>query len=273
MSGTLRGASAESQAALVEGVNAAIDNGGDGNRIAEDLFAVAQLLSTQASMRRILTDPSRPGEAKAQLVRQLLGGKVDDAAVELVAWAVSRRWAGTRDLGDALEHLGVIAVVKAADASGEGDRLEEELFAFGQLVTSNPELRDALSDPARSGEDKLELLRGLLEGKVTGGALRLAQQSSSGRHRTVTVALEEYQKVAAAHRHRLIARVTVAKPLGDAESRRLAEALTRQYARPVHLNTVVDPDVLGGIRVEVGDDVIDGTVANRLDDARRRLAG
>ncbi len=273
MSGTMRGASAESQEALVGGVDAAIDNGGDGNRIADDLFGVSRLLATQPSLRRILTDPSRPGDDKGQLVRQLFGGKVDDASVELLAWAVSRRWAATRDLGDALEHLGVIAVVKAADRDGEADRLEEELFVFSQAVNDSPELRDALSDPARSGEDKQQLLHGLLEGKVTAGTMRLAQQSTAGSHRTVTVALDEYQKIAAAHRHRLVAMVTVARPLGDDESRRLADALGRQYDRPVHINTVVDPDVIGGIRVEIGDDVIDGTVVNRLDEARRRLAG
>jgi F-type H+-transporting ATPase subunit delta len=41
----------------------------------------------------------------------------------------------------------------------------------------------------------------------------------------------------------------------------------------VHLNVVVDPEVIGGIRVEIGDDVIDGTVSSRLDDAGRKLAG
>ena len=273
MRSSMRGASAESQEVLVGGLAAAIDNGGDGNRIADDLFGVAQLLATQPSLRRVLTDLSRPADDKAGLVRQVFGGKLDDASLELLAWAVSRRWAGTRDLGYALEHLGVIAVVMAADRADEADRLEGELFAFGQLVNDSPELRDALSDPARSDADKGDLLRGLLEGKVTSGTMRLARQSTSGSHRTVTVALEQYQKLAAAHRRRLVAKVTVAQPLGDGESRRLAEALQRQYDRPVHLNLVVDPDVIGGVRVEIGDDVIDGTVASRLDEARRRLAG
>jgi len=72
---------------------------------------------------------------------------------------------------------------------------------------------------------------------------------------------------------RLVATVRVAHELGDADSQRLQGALARQYDRPVHLNVVVDPDVVGGVKVEIGDDVIDGTVASRLDDARRRLAG
>ena len=70
-----------------------------------------------------------------------------------------------------------------------------------------------------------------------------------------------------------VATVRVAAPAVRGRAPRLAAALTRQYGREVHLNVVVDPELIGGIRVEIGDDVIDGTVVNRLDEARRRLAG
>ena len=94
-----------------------------------------------------------------------------------------------------------------------------------------------------------------------------------GKHRTVVAAVEEYQRIAAAHRNRLVATVRVARELSDQDAQRLSGVLARQYDRPVHLNVVVDPEVIGGIRVEIGDDVIDGTVSSRLDEARRRLAG
>ena len=150
--------------------------------------------------------------------------------MDLVAQAVGRRWAATRDLGDALEHLGVIAVVRAAEGAGQADALEDQLFAFERLVTDNPELRDP-------------------------------------------VAVEAFQRITSAYRSRLVAEVRVARELSDADAQRLAGSLARQYGRPVHLNVVVDPEVLGGIRVEIGDDVIDGTVASRLEEARRKLAG
>jgi F-type H+-transporting ATPase subunit delta len=273
MAGSFRGASAESQELLYEQLGTAVGGGADGNRVADDLFGVAQLLESEPRLRRILTDVSTDPEAKAGLVRQLFGGKLDDASVEIVAVAAKQRWAGTRDLGFALERVGVVSVVRAAERNGEADALEDELFAFGRLVSGNPELRDALSDPARSTQDKARLLEGLLSGRVTQGTLRLAKQATSGSHRTVAVAVEDYQKVAAAHRNRLVALVHVAKPLGEGETDRLRSALSRQYGRDVHLNVLVDPSVIGGVRVEVGDDVIDGTVASRLDDARRRLAG
>ncbi len=269
----MRGASAESLAALTDALAAALDGGADGMRVADDLFAVSGLLRGQPSLRRLLTDVSVDADAKGRLVHQILDAKLDPASVDLVAQAAGRRWAATRDLGDALEQLGVVAVVDASDRAGQGDALEEELFGYGQLVSGTPQLRDALSDPSRSVSDRADLVRTLLEGKVTPGTLRLAGQSVSGSHRTVAVAVGAFSRIAAAHRRRLVGVVRVARPLTDSDRQRLAAVLSRQYSRPVHLNEVVEPGLLGGIRVEIGDDVIDGSVASRLDDARRRLAG
>ena len=269
----MRGASAESLAVLTDALRGAVDGGSDAARMASDLFGVADILRREPGLRRIATDVSVTAEAKAGLVRQVFGSSLDSASLDLVATAAGRRWAATRDLADALEQLGVVAVVRSAEQSGQADALEDELFSFERLVSGSPELRDALSDPGRSVEDKRALLRGLLEGKATPATVRLAEQAVAGSHRTVAVALEEYQKVAAAHRNRLVATVRVARELGEQGEQRLAGVLARQYDRPVHLNVVVDPEVIGGIRVEIGDDVIDGTVVSRLDDARRRLAG
>ena len=269
----MRGASAESLETLTEALGAAVEGGADPARVADDLFAVAEVLVREPSLRRVATDTSVAAEAKSGLVRQLFSNQLDGASLELVAKAAGLRWASTRDLGDALEYLGVIAVVKGADKAGHSDALEDELFGFGRLVVDNPELRDALSDPARSNQDKRALLRALLEGRATSAAIRLAEQSVAGMHRTVSVAIAEYQKVAAHHRNRLVATVRVARELGDGDRQRLEGALSAQYGRPVHLNMLVDPEVIGGMKVEIGDDVIDGTVASRLDDARRRLAG
>jgi len=269
----MRGASAESLATLTEALAAAVEEGADPSRVADDLFGVSHILRREPGLRRVATDVSLVPAAKSDLIRKIFGEQLHEASLDLVAQAAGRRWASTRDLSDALEHLGVIAVVRAADAQGEADALEDQLFGVEQLVSRNPGLRDALSDPARSVGDKRALLRGLLEGKATGQTIRLAEQSVAGTHRTVAVALAEYKLVAARHRNRLVGTVRVARELGGPDAQRLETALAQQYARPVHLNVVVDPDVIGGMKVEIGDDVIDGTVASRLDEARRRLAG
>lgn len=283
----MRGASADSLAALTDElgqtrgllsrlaarVTGDEGDGSDGGRTADDLFGAAAVLRREPALRRTLTDGSMPAEPKAGLARDVFSGSLSSGSVDLLASAVSRSWTAPRDLADALEHLGVVAVVKGAEQRHEADALESELFAFGRIVADNSDLRDSLSNPARSVEDKQALVGGLLEGRATSATVRLAQQSVTGTYRTVALAVEDYQKIAAEHRERLVATVRVAHELSESDERRLAEALAGQYGRPVHLNTLVDRDVIGGMRVEIGDDVIDGTVSNRLDEARRRLAG
>ena len=266
-----RGASADAVAALIEEFEAAAPSSESAAQVADDLFSAAATLRSEAALRRFATDASIPAEAKSGLVNEVFGGKVHQVTQDLLASAVSRRWVAGRDLADALEHLGVVAYVKAAGS--ETERLADELFAFAQAVKDAPDLRDALADPVRSGADKRRLIANLLDGKALAATVALAGQSISGSHRTVAVALTEYQKVVADVQAQGVATVRVARPLADAEVDRLTALLTAQYGRPVHLNLLVDPSVLGGIRVEIGDDVIDGTVSSRLDDARRRLVG
>ncbi len=262
----VRGASAEALATL----SRELDGAGDAGAAGPDLFSVAAVLRSEPALRRVATDVSVASEAKAGLVEQIFTGKVGGTALGLVKTAVSQRWTASRDLADVLEHLGVVATVKSAGSDAE--RLADELFAFGQAVNDSPELAAALSDPARSDEDKRGLVRGLLEGKALPATIALAEQALAGTHRTVAVALQQYQQVAAEVHGQGVATASVAQPLSDADRQRLQQALSRQYGREVHLNVVIDPEVIGGIRVEIGDDVIDGTVSSRLDDARRKLA-
>lgn len=263
---SFRGASADAYAAAQDALG-----GSDPARTGTDLFQIANLFRSEPSLRRVVTDVSAAPEAKTGLVRSLLEGKVDADALAVAEKAVAQRWTATRDLADGLEQLGVVSVVRSAGE--DAGRVEDELFAFGRLVQGNHELRDALSDPSRTAQDKQALVRDLLGAKALPATVALSEQALAGSYRTVTVALEAYQKVAADVRGERVATVRVARPLNDRDRQRLHDALSRQYDRPVHLNVVVDPEVIGGIRVEIGDDVIDGTVSSRLDQAARQLAG
>ncbi len=266
----LRGASADALAALLDEFEGRLSGGADAVRVGGDLFMVAQLLRSEPGLRRIATDVSVEAPAKQELVRQLLTGKVDPVVLDLVSSAVGRRWTLTRDLADVIERLGEVSTVKSAGA--DSSRLSEELFEVQQLVAQNPELRDALSDANRSTDDKAALVRSLLEGKALSATVTLVQQSLAGTYRTVGVALSSYQKVAAEVAGKSAATVRVAHALSATDRQRLADVLTTQYGRAIHLNVIVDPEVVGGISVEIDDDVIDGTIAGRLDDARRKLA-
>jgi F-type H+-transporting ATPase subunit delta len=267
----LRGASAEALAALTEQLDGVSSTASSAATLGAELYTVSRLLRAEAAVRRFATDGSLPAEAKQGMVQEVFSGKVGDTTLQLLTEAVGRRWTLSRDLPDVLERLSEIAVVRSAGA--KAGRLTDELFELAGIVDGNPPLRSALSDPARSVEDKSAMLDTLLEGKALPATVTLAKQSLGGTYRTMTGALATYREVAAQVQGEAVATVHVAQPLDAADLKRLADILGSQYDTTVHLNVVVDPDVLGGVRVEIGDEVIDGSIASRLDDARRRLVG
>lgn len=269
----MRGSSAESYELLGQQLAEAVEQGADADRLADDLFATVSVLRSQVALRRAATDPTTPSQARSDLLRGLFEKHLDGPATDLVAASGAMRWAMGTDLVVTLERLGVVAVARAADRRGEADRLEGELFGFGQVIADHPELREALTDRVRSAEDKQALLRQLLEGKATAGTVKLAEQAILSDHSTVRQAFDEFARVATESRGRIVAVVKVARPLEEGTQTRLRDVLTRQYGKPVHLDIVVDPSTLGGLQVEVGNDLIDGTIASRLHDARRRIAG
>ncbi len=269
----MRGVSRASLAEAKEQLAAAIAGGADPGQLGDELFAVTGLLDAEAGLRRMLSDPARDGQAKAALVDDLLGSRIAPATLELVRTLVSARWSEPADLADAAEQLAALAIIEVADRQGKLDDLEDELFRFGRVVNAHPELRYALSGPFVPAERKRELLDALLAGKVTEPTLRLVTQAAvQARGRSLDKSLEEYARLAAERRERLVAEVHVAIALTAAQRRRLAAALAASYGHDVHLNIVLDPRVIGGLSVQISGELIDGSMASRLAGLRRRLA-
>jgi F-type H+-transporting ATPase subunit delta len=247
--------------------------GVDGLAVAEDLFSVTGLLDREISLRRVLSDPSAAGDRKVELARSLLGGQIGDAAFDLFTGLVRSRWSRPRDLPDAVEILAVQSAVAAAEREGYLDEFEDNLFRFGRIVAGDASLRGVLVDRTVSAERKRELVRSLVEGKTRPITQRLITQVvTQPRGRSLERGLEEYAAHAAARRQRVVGVVRSAVPLTDEQKTRLQAALRRIYGRDVSTNVIVDPEVTGGISVQVGDEIIDGTVLSKLDEARRRLA-
>ena len=230
-------------------------------------------LDTAPTLRRILTDPSTDDAAKEGLARQIFGDKVAASTLDIVAGAVKARWSSGRDLGDALEQGGVAAHVAGSDKAGELDDLEDELFRFGRVVAGDDELRGVLTDRTVPVAPKQALVETLLRDEATAPATALARQAVAARTHGFEVNLAEFGDIAAQRRERLLATVRAAYDVNDEQKLRLAAALGQQYGREVHLNVIVDPSVIGGISVSIGDEIIDGTVSSKLEDARRRIAG
>jgi F-type H+-transporting ATPase subunit delta len=269
----MRGTSRDSLARAEERVEPLL-GAVDGVALGEELFAVARLLDSSAALRRALTDPSADPQAKAGLAGRLLTGKTSSETSELVSGLARDRWSEARDLADAVEQVGVVAVLGSAERDGALDAVEDELFRFGRMVEGDRGLASALSDRALPTERKAGLVNRLLEGKVQRHTLALARQAAAHpRGRSLTAVLDAVGKKAAQRRQRLVASVTAALPLTAQQRERLAQVLQRVYGRTMWLNVDVDPEVIGGLRIQVGDEVIDASVLNRLDEARRRLAG
>ena len=236
---------------------------------------MSRLFRGEPGLRRFATDASLPAEAKQGMVQQVFKGRRRRADARRCSTdAVGRRWTLSRDLPDVLERLSEIARGPLGRRQGRPGRPTSCSRCPG-IVDGNPELRDALSDPGALGRRQ-------------GGAARLAARRQGARRprsrwpsrrspaptARSTAALATYRRVAAETQGETVATVRVARPLAAADQQRLRRRCSSsQYDTHVHLNVVVDPEVLGGLRVEIGDEVIDGTIASRLDDARRRLAG
>lgn len=234
-----------------------------------ELFAVADALEASPTLRRAVTDPGTPEGARKALVHGLFDGKISGPAADLVADGAARRWSGGRTFAAALERQGVRAQLIISDRAGDLDETEDELFRFARVVDSNAELRNLLGDRAVPATDRESLIASLIEGRTTPSTQVLAKRAVAGRERSVGYALDSYVTLAAQQKDRVIATVRVAQPLSDEQRDRLRESLRRQTGREVALQEIVEKQLLGGARVELGNEVIEGTVAGRLHEARR----
>ena len=237
----MRGASRASYASVREQL--ASGTSGD------ELFAVTGLLDAEHGLRRALSDPGKPAAEKAAVTHQLLRGKVSSATENLTAAATEQRWGSPSDLSDAVEELAIEATVAGAGGKQQLDDLEDDLFRFSRLVAD------------------------LLRSKVSPVALTLISQLvAHPRGRSLTASLDLAAGIIAKRREQLIAVVRSAGPLSDAQQQRLARALEAAYGHEIHLNVVIDPAVMGGISIQIGDELIDGTAASQLAAVRRKLA-
>ena len=241
---------------------------------ADDLFGAADLLDQQVRLRRVLTDDTREPASRVDLVRGLLASRIHPLALGLLEQVVGARWAHPRDLTDTVEDLAVELLAGAADREGHLDEVEDELFRFSRLVVANHELRAALTDPGLPAERKDGVITQLLGARVAAPTMTLIRRAvAHPRLPSVESVLDHYAEIVARRRARLLVRVRSAVALTAAQQHRLRERLAAMYARDVSLNAEVDPRVIGGVAVQVGDEVLDGTIASRLDGARQRLAG
>ncbi|MBM3656373.1 MAG: F0F1 ATP synthase subunit delta [Actinobacteria bacterium] len=239
-----------------------------------DIFAIVQVLDSSAALRRGLTDPARDKEDKSALVQTLLKNKFSGAAIELLQELTKMRWSSPADFSNVLEQLAIETETSAANMVEELDRLEEEIFVLSRIIASNSELRQSLSSPIFSPAAKQSLITSLIRGKVSASTSRLLNHIASGlRGRNIESTMSYYQAAIAARRERLVAFVRIAVPISVTQRKKLESVLAEKIGQPVRVNLEIDKAVLGGVSIRFGDELIDATIASRIADVGRALAG
>ena len=240
--------------------------------VAEELFSVADAIDSSNQLVRLLSDSGRPAEVKESAVRSLLGGRVGALTLEATLDVVRHRWSEQEDILDALELLGVAALLDQAQREGNLEPVESELFQVSRLIDQSPDLNSALDgsreDPAQRGAIIARLLEGRSDRLTSALAARaVGRRTESKPARRVA----EFALFASERRRRSFASVASAVPLSETQQARLGSVLAEIYGREIQINLQVDPDVVGGLRIQVGDDLYDATVLARLTRARQRL--
>lgn len=239
--------------------------------VAEEIFAVVDVLDSSAGLRRAFTDPASSAEARAALGERIFGSKVSPDAQWVLGQALGLRWRNGQCLSDALERQGVRTVLRAAQQAGRLDAVIADLSGFNSTVREHDALREALRDTSFGLAERRSLVDRITGGKVSEFSGILLTRAVGARERTYRLTLDRYLRLAADLRARQIARVTVARPLTPAQEARLRSVLAAEAGTEIDLQIELDPSVLGGIRVQFGNDRIESTVAARLDDVHRQL--
>ena len=249
------------------------DTGEDAWRIGNELFTITRALDDNAALERALTDPSRPEADKVAVLDTLFGGKAHPMTMEIMTDLVDRRWSRASDIANAVEDFGVDAMMYYADATGVTAKVAVELAELHSALINLPVVRSKLYDASATSEARVKLFRELFEGKgLNRVTMRLAEHATCNLRRrryleTIQWLINKFSR----HMGESMVTVTTAAPLSDEQVRRLIAVYTAKTGHPVHINSVVDPTVLGGMRIQVGDEVTDNTVVAQLQNLHRTV--
>ncbi|MDO4252592.1 MAG: F0F1 ATP synthase subunit delta [Rothia sp. (in: high G+C Gram-positive bacteria)] len=246
------------------------------DRLATELFAVVDVLDADGGLRRALTDPARPEQAREGIVRALFGGKILESTTNVVSAAAAARWSAERDLADALETAAVVALAVSAESRAGIAGLEtviNELLTFVNSVNSSAQAQIALTDDRASAQAKKKLAL-VLAGQPSSpeGRLLIERVSQAPRGLTPARLADSFVEIIVKRQNRSIARVTTARALTEAHIEQLRAGLSKAYGRELKLDITVDPSLIGGLRVQVGDEIMDASVQTRIADLNRSIA-
>ncbi len=245
----------------------------DAWRIGNELFTITKVLDDSIQLERALTDPSRPVADKVAVLKELLGDNAHPMTMEIMTDLVSRRWSRARDIANAVEDFGVDAMMYYADATDATLQVSIELSELHSALLNLPVVRAKLYDYQATSEARVKLFREVFSGKTLNKVtMRLAEHATCNLRRrryleTIQWLINKFSR----HMGESMVTVTTATPLKKEQIKRLVEVYSAKVGRRVHINSVVDPTVLGGMRIQVGDEVTDNTVVAQLQNLHRKV--
>lgn len=241
--------------------------------LADELVAVVSLLIAEPGLTRHFAEQTDDFDAKIRLVDRLLSDKVGEHAAKVTRAAVSQRWSAEADLIDGIEYTARLALLTRAEVEDQVDEVEDQLFRFGRVLDAEPRLTALLSDYTTPAEGRMALLNKVIDGSgiADTAAALLSQTIGHLRGERADEAVVDLAELAVVRRGEVVAHVNAAADLTDTQRSRLVELLTRIYGHPVAVQLNVDPELLGGLSIAVGDEVIDGSIASRLAAAQTQL--
>lgn len=245
----------------------------DAWRIGNELFTITKVLDDSIQLERALTDPSRPVADKVAVLKELLGDNAHPMTMEIMTDLVSRRWSRARDIANAVEDFGVDAMMYYADATDATLQVSIELSELHSALLNLPVVRAKLYDYQATSEARVKLFREVFSGKTLNKVtMGLAEHATCNLRRrryleTIQWLINKFSR----HMGESMVTVTTATPLKKEQIKRLVEVYSAKVGRQVHINSVVDPTVLGGMRIQVGDEVTDNTVVAQLQNLHRKV--
>lgn len=235
----------------------------------EQLLSAQRDIAGSKQLLALLADPSIERSEKAGLIGSIFSS-LEPAAARLLGALAAARWSSSAQLLDGIEELGIRTIARSA----KGADIESELFAFGRAVTSDPELELAVGSKLGDSSAKAALVSTLLGKKASPETVAIVRHLvQSARGRRIGTLLSTAAGFVTDEAGALVATVTAAAPISAAQQSALVKTLAARYGREPRINLVIDPAIIGGLRVQIGDDVIDGTVASRIADLKLQLAG
>ena len=245
----------------------------DAWRIGNELFSVTNVLDRNIRLERALTDPSRPVEDKVALLNKLVGDQAHEMTMEILTDLVGRRWSRVSDIANAVEDFGVDGMMYYADATDATLQVSIELAELHSALLNLPVIRSGLSSDRAPAEARIKLLYALVGNKdLNKVTMRLAEHAACNpRNRRYLSTIHWLINKFSRHMGESMVTVTTAAPLNQGQIDRLIAIYTKKVGRPVHINSTVDPTVIGGMRIEIGDEVTDNTVVAQLEQLQRKV--